>query len=63
VEDPKSWLPSRKKTLNTLWDKYRDLLFKNTILVGLKRRCSRLPSDFERTTKMALIYREDVKED
>ena len=63
IKDPKSWLPSGKKALNTFWDKYCDLLFESTILAGLKRCRSRSPSDFERATNMALIYGEDVKED
>ena len=61
--DPKSWLPSGKRALNTLWDEYRDLPFENHILVGSKRRRSDSPSDFERSTNMALIYGDDVEED
>jgi hypothetical protein len=33
------------------------------MLVGLKRRHSDSPSDFERSINMALIYRDDIEED
>jgi hypothetical protein len=63
ARDPKSWLSSGKRALNTLWDEYRDLPFENYMLAGSKRRRSDSPSDFERSTNMALIYGDDVEGD
>jgi hypothetical protein len=58
-----SSLPGGKKALHTLWDKYRDLPFESPTLAGSKLRRSPSPSDFERSTNMALIYGEEDEED
>ena len=63
TKDPVIWLPGGKKALERVWDKYRDLPFESPLLAGSKRRRSQSPSDFERSTNIALIYRDDVEED
>ena len=63
AKDPATWLSGGKKALERIWDEYRDLPFESPSLAGSKRRRSQSPSDFERSTNMALIYRDDVEED
>jgi hypothetical protein len=63
AKSPETWLPGGKKALETVWEEYRDLPFENPSLAGSKRRRSKSPSDFERSTNMALIYGENAEED
>ena len=63
AKSPETWLPGGKKALETVWEENRDLPYESPSLAGSKRRRSKSPFVFERSTNIALIYGENAEED